>query len=78
MSEITSHFIEGARFWTVRYDLPADPTAGRRFVSTREVTVVASTAERVMELVKSRFPDARVWGVQHIGERGIIVASECQ
>ena len=71
-------FIEKARHWTVRYDLPADPAAGRRFVSTRELSVLAPSLERALELVKAQFPNATVWGIQHIHERAFIVAGECK
>ncbi len=53
-----------SRFWNAYITLPGEE---HRYYRNTTIGVVADTLEGVVEKVRAKYPDARIWTIQHRG-----------
>ena len=70
--------LENCHTWTVAVTFPAGTLdkygKERRWAHSDSVTVVCTSAARAIEMVAAQWPDAKVWTVNHVGSRTILMA----
>lgn len=62
--------------WSVRIDVNAQSPSGRTYKRHCSLLVLASTAERAIELTRKHYPDSSVWAVNHANPNAIILYDE--
>jgi hypothetical protein len=65
--------IENCNAWAIQVTLPPDAGKGRRWTHNDTITVVAKDVESATAEVRREYPDAKVWAVNHIGSRTILL-----
>lgn len=70
--------LENCHTWSVAVTFPPGSVdkAGkeRRWAHNDTITVVAESAARAIEMVTAQWPEVKVWTVNHIGSRTILMA----
>lgn len=70
--------LDNCHTWSVAVTFPTGSIdakgAARRWAHNDTITVVAESATRAIELAKEQWPDVKVWSVNHVGSRTILLA----
>ena len=59
--------------WHIEGSIPAEDSQKRPYRRNLTATIICKNSDRAMELFKERFPDVKIWGLKHLGDRNNVI-----